>query len=124
MKIIIFSLYFFFVFFNGKQYPQQKYNKTCTTTRNKKQKSRKTTFGHNNKEKHQHRVSDSRITVRSADAVGGASRPLVGIQVYFPESSGVSVEMCRDPSTIIFTRDLRDLRGKPQQQRHCMNMYH
>ena len=69
-------------------------------------------------------VSDSRITVRSADAVGGASRPLVGIQVYFPESSGVSAEMCRDPSTMIFTRDLRDLRGKHRQPRQGMNMYH
>lgn len=50
-----------------------------------------------------------RITVRFAEAVGGVSRPLVGIQVYLPESSGMSLEMSRVPSTMILTRDFREL---------------
>lgn len=50
-----------------------------------------------------------RITVRMAEAVGGMSRPLVGTQVQLPESSGISLEISRVPSTMIFTRDFRDL---------------
>ena len=53
-----------------------------------------------------------RITVRLADAVGGVSSPLVGIQVKFPESPGTRLEMRRVPSTMILTRDFRVLWGR------------
>lgn len=50
-----------------------------------------------------------RRTVSVAEAVGDVRSPFVGIQVYFPESPGINLDMRSVPSTITLTRDLRDL---------------
>ncbi len=53
--------------------------------------------------------TDSQCTVRYADAEGGRPRLLLGLQVYFPASSGFTWEMMSEPSTRILTLRFRSL---------------
>lgn len=52
---------------------------------------------------------DSHCTVRYADAVGGRPRLLLGLQVYFPASSGFTWAMMREPSIRMLTLRFRSL---------------
>lgn len=55
------------------------------------------------------RWCDSHCTVRYADAVGGRPRLLLGLQVYFPASSGFTWAMMREPSIRMLTLRFRSL---------------
>ncbi len=59
--------------------------------------------------------TDSQCTVRYADAEGGRPRLLLGLQVYFPASSGFTWEMMSEPSIRILTLRFRSLEREKEE---------
>lgn len=66
---------------------------------------------------------DSHCTVRYADAVGGRPRLLLGLQVYFPASSGFTCAMMREPSIRMLTLRFRSLEKEKKRHRFKTHIF-